>query len=41
LDAARQANVALAKAQASHIYAGLNLWPAETTARLVEAKLID
>ena len=38
MDAASQADVALAKAQASQIYAGLNLWPLETTARLVEAQ---
>ena len=29
------------KAQATQIYAGLGLWPAETTARLVEAQLIE
>jgi len=41
MDAASQASVALAKAQATQIYAGLGLWPAETTARLVEAQLVE
>ncbi len=30
-----------AKAQPTQIYAGLGLWPSETTARLVEAQLIE
>ena len=41
LDAAAKADVALAKAQATQIYVGLGLWPAETTARLVESQLIE
>ena len=41
LDAATAATVALQKAQATQIYAGLNLWPAATTARLVEAQLAE
>ncbi|WP_165359358.1 anti-CBASS protein Acb1 family protein [Lichenibacterium minor] len=32
--------LALSKAQATQIYAGLGLWPAEVTAKLVEAQLI-
>ena len=35
-----QAALALQKAQATQIYAGLKLWPAEVTARLVEAQLV-
>jgi len=41
MDAASQASVALAKAQATQIYAELNLWRAPVTARLVEAQLIE
>jgi len=41
MDAASQADVALAKAQATAVYAGLGLWRAETTARLVEARLVE
>ena len=40
MDAASQANVALVKAQATAVYAGLGLWPADVTARLVEAQLV-
>ena len=40
LDAPSQAALALQKAQATQIYAGLKLWPAEMTARLVEAQLV-
>ena len=32
--------MALSKAQATQIYAGLKLWPADVTARLVEAQLV-
>ena len=39
LDATSAAAIALQKAQATQIYAGLGLWPAEVTARLVEAQL--
>ena len=38
LDAASAAAIALSRAQATQIYAGLELWPAEVTARLVEAQ---
>ncbi len=41
MDAPTAANLALAKAQATQIYAGLNLWRRETTARLVEAQLVE
>ncbi|MBE7201768.1 MAG: DUF1073 domain-containing protein, partial [Parafilimonas terrae] len=41
LSAAERAEVALKKAQATEVYAGLNLWPAFTTARLVEAQLAE
>ena len=41
LDAASAAAIALQKAQATQIYAGLKLWPAEITARLVEAQLVQ
>ena len=41
LDAASAAAIALQKAQASQIYAGLGLWPAAVTARLVEAQLVE
>ena len=41
LDAASAAAIALQKAQATQIYAGLGLWPAEVTARLVEAQLVQ
>ena len=40
LDGPAQAALALSKAQATQIYAGLGLWPAAVTARLVEAQLI-
>ena len=40
LDAPSQAALALQKAQATQIYAGLKLWPAEVTARLAEAQLV-
>ena len=41
LDAASAAAIALQKAQAAQIYAGLGLWPAAVTARLVEAQLVQ
>ena len=41
MDAASTAAIALQKAQATQIYAGLDLWPAATTARLVEAQLAE
>jgi len=41
LDASAKAALALSKAQATAVYAGLGLWPAEVTARLVEAQLIE
>ena len=41
LDAASAAAIALQKAQATQIYAGLKLWPAAVTARLVEAQLVQ
>ncbi len=41
LDAAEKATVALSKAQATAAYAGLNLWPAEITAQLVQAQLVE
>lgn len=40
-DAASTVTIALQKAQATQIYAGLNLWPAATTARLVQAQLAE
>ena len=40
LDAPSKAALALSKAQATQIYAGLGLWPAEVTAKLVEAQLV-
>ena len=40
MDAATAAAVALSKAQATQIYAGLGLWPADVTARLVAAQVI-
>ena len=40
MDAATAATVALTKAQATQIYAGLGLWPVATMARLVEAQVI-
>ena len=40
MDAATAATVALTKAQATQITAGLGLWPAATMARLVEAQVI-
>ena len=40
MDAAAAATVALQKAQATQIYAGLGLWPVATTSRLVEAQVI-
>ena len=40
MDAAIAATVALTKAQATQIYAGLGLWPVATMARLVEAQVI-
>ena len=41
LDAASAAAIALQKAQVTQIYAGLGLWPAAVTARLVEAQLVQ
>ena len=41
LDASEKAAVALNKAQATAVYAGLNLWPASVTADLVRAQLIE
>ncbi len=41
MDAASAATIALQKAQATQIYAGLNLWPKDVTARLVESQLIE
>ena len=41
MDAATAATVALTKAQATQVYAGMGLWPAATTARLVAAQLIE
>jgi len=41
MDAATKATVALTKAQATQVYAGLGLWPSETTARLLEAQVIE
>jgi len=41
LDATTKATVALSKAQATQIYAGLELWPADVTARLVGTQLIE
>ena len=41
LDAASAAAIALQKAQATQIYAGLGLWPAAVTARLVEAQPVQ
>lgn len=41
LDAASAAAIALQKAQATQVYAGLGLWPAAVTARLVEAQLVQ
>ncbi len=40
LDEPSKAALALSKAQATQVYAGLKLWPAEMTAKLVEAQLI-
>ncbi len=40
MDASTAATVALTKAQATQIYAGLGLWPTAVTARLVEAQVI-
>ena len=41
LDASEKAAVALSKAQATAVYAGLNLWPASVTADLVRAQLVE
>ncbi len=41
LDAAEKASVALSKAQTTQIYAGLGLWPAATTAALVQGQLAE
>ncbi len=41
MDAAEKATIALNKAQVTQIYAGLNLWPGDVTARLVEAQLVE
>ncbi|MCW6510976.1 DUF1073 domain-containing protein [Lichenifustis flavocetrariae] len=41
MDAATQAAVALSKAQATGIYAGLGLWPTEVMARLVAGQLAE
>ena len=41
MDAAASAAIALQKAQATQIYAGLGLWPAATTAALVQSQLIE
>ena len=40
LDGPAKAALALSRAQATQVYAGLKLWPAEVTAKLVEAQLI-
>ncbi len=40
LSAAEKAGVALQKAQASAVYAGLRLWPNATTAALVRSQLL-
>ncbi|RYC32511.1 DUF1073 domain-containing protein [Lichenibacterium minor] len=40
LDEPAKAALALSRAQATQVYAGLKLWPAEVTAKLVEAQLI-
>ena len=41
MSAADKAAVALQKAQATKIYAGLGLWDAATTARLVQSQLVE
>ena len=41
MDAAAKAAVALQKAQATQIYAGLNLWPREVMAGLVAGQLVE
>ncbi len=41
LDEPAKAALALSKAQATQIYAGLGLWPTAVTARLVEAQLVQ
>ncbi len=41
LDEPAKAALASSKAQATQIYAGLGLWPAEVTAKLVEAQLVQ
>ena len=41
MDAASKATVALNKAQATQIYAGLKLWPDAVTGRLVQAQLSE
>ncbi len=41
LDEPAKAALALSKAQATQIYAGLKLWPAAVTAKLVEAQLVQ
>ena len=40
MDEPAKAALALSRAQATQIYAGLGLWPAEVTAKLVEAQLV-
>ncbi len=40
LDEPAKAALALSKAQATQIYAGLKLWPAAVTAKLVEAQVV-
>ena len=41
LSAAEKAQVALQKAQATAVYAGLTLWPAAVTAALVRSQLVE
>ncbi len=41
LDASVKAALALSKAQATQVYAGLGLWPAAVTAKLVEAQVVE
>ena len=41
LSAQEKAQVALAKAQATQVYAGLGLWPAGVVARLAEGQLLE
>jgi hypothetical protein len=41
MDAAGKAAIALQKAQATQIYAGLGLWPVEVTAGLARGQLAE